>query len=584
MHFFHLIQQSASHIHHSAIPLSPNSSKFHSLTFGQKTNIRAFYGRHDDWGLVVRTITTSSERFTCMTTFGHKIAVAYDDGTVDIYDSITGVLRLSLSHTDPVQAISGTPDGFVLFFLHRGLSITMWDMQTGGLIHTLGLGRNAEYIAVSLKGRYLACGLSNSSVEVWEVANKIQGSAIWTSSPATHSCWLGQEECIAVSAGTSVRVWDIAAGTTLWSFTIHHPAHRMVYSQKLNRLAVAAIFAGEGAVTIIDPQTGTSTTPHWIHQKLTCFAFSQTTDELVCGMETHGLQSFNLSTHSWKLIEYPDRLTSISSLPNGTVAVNFGGSGVQLLNLDEGYAASRQPTISMHTVRALDQGRIIATTPTSHDRIALLETSTMSQLFTIKTGTKAEDILVLCASLRNRMTLYYDNPPRRRFLQLQKFDKVHREWILEINEFLSIGGISPNGIRVVTFHITGNKTVISVRIASSGSLEALLQVDPIYPRNITFESDTRFYSNLDTHRFCYDLSRLELTTRGPFGLTGGGSQKKCYNVDDACEWVVRDSQRIFWIPPGYIGSIKSSYCWAGHSLIMAGQDGTLRKFTFREPT
>lgn len=59
------------------------------------------------------------------------------------------------------------------------------------------------------------------------------------------------------------------------------------------------------------------------------------------------------------------------------------------------------------------------------------------------------------------------------------------------------------------------------------------------------------------------------------------AQERRYRVDDNHEWVISGSQRICWVPPGYIRSVQASYCWAGSSLFMAGQDGTLRVLTFQ---
>ena len=303
----------------------------------------------------MRTITASSQRFTSMTTFGSRIAASCDDGTLGIYDSITGVLRLSLSPKDPVQAMRGAPDGSVLFCAHKAPSITAWDMQTGGLIHAFVLERNPKDIAVSSKGRYMACGFSDGSVEVWEVANQIGGAAIWSNSPVNRFCWLEQEERLAVSTRALVAIWDMIAGTVLQSFTMACPVHHMAYSQKLDQLAVMANLPNGSAVTIINLQTGTSTLQHQIQQKLSCFAFSQATEELVCGMEAHGLQLFDLSKQSWKHIEYPDALTSVSSLQNGTVVANFADSGLQLLNLGEGYAAAPSITEELSLVKGVQR-------------------------------------------------------------------------------------------------------------------------------------------------------------------------------------------------------------------------------------
>ena len=568
---------------------------FHSRTLQEKTRITEFHGQPEAWGIVMRTITAISKRFTCVTTFGRRIAVACDDGTVDIYDSITGVLRLSLGRAGPVQAIRGSPDGSTLFCAHKSPSITVWDMQTGGLIHTFFLEWNAEDITVSLKGNFLACELSNRSMEVWEVANRIEGAAIWTRSPVTHLCWLDPEERLAVSTKGVVDIWDIAAGTLLHSFPVGHTIHHTVYSQKFNRLAIITVGTPlVTSMTIINPQTATSTGSHPIHQDLSCFAFSHTAKELVCGMETHGLQIFNLQTQRWRCVEYADTMTSVSSLPNGTMAANFAGSGVQLLNLDEENTIPQQPTIPALTVDAFDEGRIIAILSTNRDRIVLLELATMSQLLKIpvqKTRKNSADrTRVLCASLDNRMAVCSFKERGTEFLKLWGFRGEHPKWSVEIDGRPSIGRISPSGAQLVTFFDVDTRTCICVWDARDGKLKAQLRDYRVDPLDITFDSETRFYSYHGAHRIPYVVSLSKsapsshsITRSGPVSFIRG-SPGRCYDVDDTYEWVVSGSRRICWIPSGYIGSVSHSYCWAGCSLVMVGQDGTLKKLTFREPT
>ena len=114
-----------------------------------------------------------------MSIIGHgstaRIAVACGDGTVGIYDSVTGVLRLSLNPPNSIQAMAGSPDGSAFFCTRReSPSVTMWDIQTGGLIHTFVLKGEAKATVVSLKGRYLAYSLFDGTLNVWEVANKLE--------------------------------------------------------------------------------------------------------------------------------------------------------------------------------------------------------------------------------------------------------------------------------------------------------------------------------------------------------------------------------------------------------------------------
>ena len=542
----------------------------------------------------MRTITANSKRFTSMTTFGHRIAASCDDGTVGIHDSITGVLRLSLSPADPVHGIRGSPDGSTLFCAHKTPSITAWDMQTGGLIHTLILDRNAEDIAVSLKGRYLACGLSDKSVKVWEVAEKMEGAAIWTRSPVTGFCWLQPEEQIVVTTRALVGIWDIVSGTALHSFPIGHTIHHMAYSKTLNQLAVAASFVGpRSVITFIDPQTGTFTLNRQIAQKLTCLTFSQTTEELICGMEARGPQLFDLSTRSWRNLGYPDTITSISPLQNGTVAANFVDSGLQLLNLDRDYIVSQESTVHALTIHALDGGRLIAILPISRDRIVLLRAATASKFVTIpiqNTDTIPIDgTPILCASLRNHMAVYYFEERERGQIQLWESHQLHPRWTAEIVGLPLIATISPFGNQLVTFYKVDNQTFVSTRNTRNGQLQAQLRVDATYPLNITFYSETGFYSHHEAYRIAYFTPQPDPTAPGyslirskqlPWVRRPKG--KRYYDVDDAYEWVVSGSTRICWIPPGYIRSVQPGYCWAGDSLFMAGTDGKLRGIAFQE--
>ena len=48
-------------------------------------------------------------------------------------------------------------------------------------------------------------------------------------------------------------------------------------------------------------------------------------------------KDYDYSTQCWRDIKYPDAMTSVFNLPNGTVAANFVTSGLQLLNLGGGY-------------------------------------------------------------------------------------------------------------------------------------------------------------------------------------------------------------------------------------------------------
>ena len=59
---------------------------------------------------------------------------------------------------------------------------------------------------------------------------------------------------------------------------------------------------------------------------------------------------------------------------------------------------------------------------------------------------------------------------------------------------------------------------------------------------------------------------------------------RSYSLDDSLEWVVdAKSRRVCWLPPGYVTGIEDGHFFVGSSLVIAGQDGIVRKLTFREP-
>ena len=533
-----------------------------------------------------------------MTTIGRgtttRIAAARNDGTVGIYDSVAGVLRLSLNPPHPIQTMAGSLDGSILFCTHRNShSVTVWDIQTGGLVHTFTFSMEARDTAVSLNGRYLACGLSDGTVNVWEVADRTGGLAFMSNSPITCLCWLAPEERLMVANGVSVHIRDVTTGTILVrSFNVNGPVCNAAYSKKFDQLAVVTSWGAENSITIIDAQTGTPSAPSKFGQQLSCFTFSRTTKELVCSMKTRGreLMLVNPSGWHWTYFDFPAMIKSVSTLSNGTVVANVAGSGIQLLSLDKGHASSEQLLPHTLTVHPLDKGRIIAIVPTNRDRVILLETTTMSQVLTIPCQNNTNRTVVLCASLENEIAVRRSARDGKECLQLWEFNSSYPRWTVPTNELSSAGCISPACAWLVTFHDKHTQNSVCVWDVHKGILLAKLDVPwSSPPLDITFYSENLFYAHYDTHRTPYVVTALpwpgththsiRCLEKAPLDERGWKNQ---YYVDDSHEWVFSGLQKICWIPPGYIGSAQASHCWTGSSLVMAGQDGTLRKLTFRE--
>ena len=562
------------------------------MTFQEKTLLTGFAGRPETWGAVVQTIQSGSDRFTCMATFGHWIAVAWFGGLVRIYDIITGATKLSLGPIDPVEVMRGSPDGSVLFCAHRERRITSWDIQTGGLIQSYEVEETRD-IAVSSKGRYLFCLFSHGYGKVWEVVrgvvDKVEGVAIREFSPVAHFCWLESEEQLVITRGALVEIWDVVAGTTLRSFTTAGYISGVVYSPELNRLATRSVFGD--TVAIINPQTGTSSVLPGLPANLSCFAFSPTTEEIVCGMHGGGLKVLSFSTRSWRHFEYPRTPDFLFAAPNGTVVVGSMDSGIQVLSLDDEHAPSPS-LVSGLSVSTLDQGRIIMITPTACHHAHLLQTSTLAKLLTVSAPETLDTLFTstLSASLENRITVYCFQGGWEIRLQLYRFGDRLPKWTRGMDSEPSVIAISPSGTRLVTSHSIKRATCIRMWGAGNGQLQAELSVDAFnpLPSDIAFDSDTRFYSHHDNYRVPYDLN---FSPRAPTTRTiihherqprTVESSESNYQVDSRREWVMRGSKRICWVPPGYLRHNTGGCCWTrSGTLLMMGDDQVLRALTFR---
>ena len=487
---------------------------FRSMVPQDKAAVTEFYGRADTWGAVMRTIKASSGSFTSMTTVGYRIAAACDDGTAGIYDSITGALRLSLSPADPVWTIEGTPDGSTLLCTHRKPSITAWDTQTGGLVHTLTLDGEVRRVAICLEGRYAACAHSDGSVKILEVSGKTGSVTFGSGSSVTHLCWLESGKQLVITREASVQLWDVVSRQILRSFPTQGPICSMVYSPRLNKFATVAASGGESIVTVVDPLTGTSSTDR-SSQRISCVAFSQTTKQLVCGMKDRGIELFSITARDWKQFNHPATITSISTLASGTVVANVTGSGIQLLSLDEGYTPPQQQTFSAPTEwHALDRGKIIVVPSTNPSRVTLLESSTMSPLLTIPVP-PAKNITIdrppiLCASLQHRVAVQHTESTHETRLELWRFGMGYPEWVdTKSTGRRLVGGLSPSGSRLVVLHEVNRAIHVRIWDVRNGELQAHRQITTAHPHTpplgVEFKSEERFYSQHDTYCVLYTI-------------------------------------------------------------------------------
>jgi WD40 repeat protein len=151
-----------------------------------------------------------------VTVAGQGIVALCEDHTVNVYDGVTGVLKMSLNTPKQIARVEGSPDGSLLFFLHRrAREITVWDTQTGGLIHTFTTKLKISDIAVSLKGKYLTDRSPNSTTFKFSEVESGRENSHHLGQGVSYICWLEPEDQVALAVKKGVVILDVATGRTL---------------------------------------------------------------------------------------------------------------------------------------------------------------------------------------------------------------------------------------------------------------------------------------------------------------------------------------------------------------------------------
>jgi len=161
--FFGVINASAPHIYHSALPLSPRTSIVHKLYESHaRPFVRVVRGLPSSWKSAVATvyhdaIVESVEWSPC----GRFIAVAPFHCT-EVLDAVTLERLYTFKHPrDGTSLLCFSPDSRLLTRCNAKLELTSWDLQTGGPVSAISSGpgelhKRCHSSTYSMDGKMLA--------------------------------------------------------------------------------------------------------------------------------------------------------------------------------------------------------------------------------------------------------------------------------------------------------------------------------------------------------------------------------------------------------------------------------------------
>ncbi len=216
---------------------------------------------------------------------GTRIASASQDGTVKIWDAVTGQVTHTLKSSASRLAFS--PDGKRLATGGHDNAVTLWDVSTGQVALRLsGLQPAILGVAFAPDGQRLAAGSADGTLKVWDISNGQEKLTIKT--PAWQVAFSpdGKQLASAGHADSAVKVWDATNGQELFSLKLSQGgANSLMFSPDGTRLATSGHPSGP---TVWDLSTGrpvlTLKAAPW------SIAFDPTGQWIATGDNTNGVQ------------------------------------------------------------------------------------------------------------------------------------------------------------------------------------------------------------------------------------------------------------------------------------------------------
>ena len=618
MHFFHPIQQCAQQVYHTAIPLSPTSSWLHksclpNVTENQLSYVTAFTGAPSTWGSLLRTIDIRPKQLTCIATSVKGIITACED-LVNVYDAVTFVLQQSLPIPEKVTKIQGSPDGSILFFAHS-FSVTMWDMQTGGHIDTFTIKSKISDIAISTTGDQIACGSSDGSVTFWNTHTKEKGTGFWNSQPVVAICWMSPWE-LAVATQSAFYIRNTLDGRTL---DREIPGHvwGMVYLRDEDEFLVGTSRQRSGMdqesyfVTIQykEQHDSESAEPKLSYTRQSPIHNGQLSSPTLMGKDIlcitgpeNGVRLFSTSSHNWT--NTPPLLgaaTSVAVSLNRNLVVQTEDF-IQIFSVDVLAAGRAHNNVHSAHIYPLGEKHIVCFLQPTR-RLTLLELDTLQEIRPRRGASS------LVSSLANQPTAThapYGGGLVAEFgvstvLEAWRSGTPLPEWAEAADKDAPSSRLSPNGTQVVKVYGSPPHE-LRVKDAKDGTTLAKLSLEisnlgigTVY--DLVFDSETRFFIKVSGPGWHVQIPYDMITRpsgRYPHTIVEGKPVHLSeppeprptlpYSLDTNCEWVTdAESRKICWISPGNIRRGNGGHFWAGLSLVMVGDDGVVRKLTFKEP-
>ena len=208
---FDTIQNSPSHIYHSALPLSPSSSWLYKCYSSELSfTVKVVKGPSAKWGMCSRTVLLDSHTRT-LSYWNKTIAIGSRPGDIIILNAVTGSQITILSgHIAEVRCLTFFPDGTSLVSGSLDRAVKLWDLQTGGVVKTfLGHTQAIWSVSISADLTTIASGSFDHTICLWDIQTGECHQTIEQQDCVDHVCFSPENSQYLMSvSGGQVWQWD----------------------------------------------------------------------------------------------------------------------------------------------------------------------------------------------------------------------------------------------------------------------------------------------------------------------------------------------------------------------------------------
>ena len=154
---------------------------------------------------------------------GSKLVAGNEDGNVYIFDVAQGVPVQTLTgHTNWVMSVAYSPDGSKIASGSTDSSVILWDAETGTQIGDPLTGQTGDIwsVAFSPDGKVLASSSNDTTISLWDIeTGTLIGEPLKGHSDSIYALALSPDGKLLASGGRDMTVilWDTAAPAGAWT-------------------------------------------------------------------------------------------------------------------------------------------------------------------------------------------------------------------------------------------------------------------------------------------------------------------------------------------------------------------------------